>query len=668
MNVNDFNIKLNGTDFILHGPDNFSLKIDNVLDESFNTVYVDYIYPERQVAGESDSYIIKEISYRDFKIIVSHRFSDKQLIIGKVSLKKEFEVDRLVTETGGLNSLSIKIKKTAYEKIIDLSKLKSATPRKVFDKGALKYLPTKNIVGIYTVNDIRYFLFLRSNGIFIVKNNIAKAIRFEKKLKVLKLNKHYYIYGKLTHRGYRAFGKYEYLYLSEDAENSSAKFVRPFRRIKFLKRFGFYRIPKSDIEVDSSGKHVFYAGNQSLPIHPLTVRLRREKFEERFWKIYKKIFNRRTKKKKNEKLIIFESFNGRQLSDSPRAIYEYMKEYYPNYRMVWSADRRYIDQFKGQVEYATRFSLKWLFLFPKAKYWVVNSRLPLWIRKDPNTIYLQTWHGTPLKKLGVDIEEVHMPDTTTNQYHRNFVNEARKWNYLVSPNQFSSETFRRAFKYKGELLETGYPRNDFLIKNNNLKYIQSIKERVGIPLNKKVILYAPTWRDDQYIAKGQYKTVNEMDLSRMKKEFGDEYIVLLRMHYLVADKVELQGTEGFAYNMSDYPDIRDLYLVADILITDYSSVYFDYSILNKPMLFYMYDIEKYRDKLRGFYFDIEQHVPGPICTTMDELVSSIVNSENETSEEIMKREEFRQHFVSWEDGNATERVVRAIFDNNLLND
>lgn len=366
---------------------------------------------------------------------------------------------------------------------------------------------------------------------------------------------------------------------------------------------------------------------------------------------------------KNKKLIIFESFNGRQFSDNPRAIYEYLKDNYPDYRMVWSVDKRHLKNFSNhEIEIAKKFSLKWFYLFPIAKYWVSNSRLPLWFPKSKRTVYLQTWHGTPLKKLGVDIEDVKIAEEDTLSYKRDFVKESSKWDYLISPNKYSTEIFKRAFGYNNQIIETGYPRNDILINQNNPKSIERIKKETKLPLDKKVILYAPTWRDDEYDENNQYKFKIHLDLEKMKEEFGEEYIVVLRLHYLVSEKLELANYEGFVYDFSSYEDIRELYLISDLLITDYSSVFFDYAILERPILFFVYDIENYRDNLRGFYFDFENNAPGPLLKTNSELINEIKQIEGIRKDSMKRIKEFKQTFSSLEDGKATKRVVESILN------
>jgi len=393
------------------------------------------------------------------------------------------------------------------------------------------------------------------------------------------------------------------------------------------------------------------------------IKIRRSK---QALKLYKSAFNILSKVIKSDKrLVVFESFHGKQYSDNPRAIYEYMREHCPEYKLVWSADRRHVNLFKDlKLPYERRFSIRWLLTMSRAEHWVTNARLPLWIPKPKKTKYLQTWHGTPLKRLATDMEEVQMPGTNTEKYKRNFITETSKWDYLVSPNAYSTEIFKRAFQFDRTMIESGYPRNDYLYQMNNAEEINRLKDKMGIDSDKKVILYAPTWRDNQFYRKGQYKFDLEMDLDRFQEEFGETHVIILRMHYLVAENLDIGAYEGFVYDFSKYEDIRDLYLVADYLITDYSSVFFDYANLERPMLFFVYDIEDYRDNLRGFYFDFEKKAPGPLVKESEQLLQEIKKIEEEGFHPSEEFKAFVDRFCYLEDGHASKRVVKEVFQRN----
>ena len=330
--------------------------------------------------------------------------------------------------------------------------------------------------------------------------------------------------------------------------------------------------------------------------------------------------------------------------------------------MVWSVDKRYIDYFASQrIPYVRRSSIRWLIRMARAQFWVTNSRLPLWLPKPKHTTYVQTWHGTTLKKLAGDMDEVHMPGTTTAKYKRNFFRESGTWDVLLSPNACFTAIFRRAFLFVKTLIETGYPRNDYLHTHNNQETIKQLKTQYGIPLNKKVLLYAPTWRDNQFHEKGRYKFDLDLDLLMLREKLGDDYVVILRMHYLVAENFDLTPYTGFAFDLSTDVDIRDLYLISDILITDYSSVFFDYANLKRPIIFYMFDIDQYRDTLRGFYFDIEQNAPGPIVKTTEDVAATVKLFAERNFAVPESFYPFYERFCYLEDGEATRRVVEQVF-------
>lgn len=369
--------------------------------------------------------------------------------------------------------------------------------------------------------------------------------------------------------------------------------------------------------------------------------------------LHRKVF---LKKDIEPNLVVFESFMGKSYSCNPKYIYEYLLEHKPDMKFVWIYRDKPLDII-GNPKQVKRFSLKYYYYMARAKYWVFNSRIPKHVRKKEGNIYLQTWHGTPLKTLVFDIKDIYSANPN---YKRDFYLQSRRWDYLISPNAYSSEIFRRAFKFEKTMLEYGYPRNDILY-NGDENLINEIKSKINIPKDKKVILYAPTWRDDQFYERGKYKFELNLNLEKMRQELSDEYIIILRLHYHVASVLDVSEFKGFAYDLSTYDDIAELYLISDILITDYSSVFFDYANLRRPMLFYTYDLENYRDKIRGLYFDIETEVPGPLLRTTDQVIHAVQNIESIQSEYSDKYDKFYKRFCEWEDGKASENVVREVF-------
>ncbi len=363
------------------------------------------------------------------------------------------------------------------------------------------------------------------------------------------------------------------------------------------------------------------------------------------------------KKPVKDNLVLFESFFGKSYSDSPKYIFEKLNEMYPGkYECVWILDKK--TKLPYPAKQIRRCSLKYFKYLATSKYIVFNSRQPKQFIKRKGNVFLETWHGTPLKKLVFDMEEVV---SATPMYKRDFYIQSRSWDYLVAANGFSEEVFKSAFAYDKPMLKFGYPRNDILHAENKERIASDIKKRIGIPDNKKVILYAPTWRDDDYYGPGRYKFSLKLDLNMLKEKLGDEYVVMLRTHYFIADSIDVTGLEDFVYNMSKYDDIAELYLISDILITDYSSVFFDYANLKRPMLFFTYDLDKYRDVLRGFYIDMEKELPGPLVFSTEEIIDAIQNIDDVNAKYAGIYDEFYERFCGWEDGHASENCIKEVF-------
>ena len=372
--------------------------------------------------------------------------------------------------------------------------------------------------------------------------------------------------------------------------------------------------------------------------------------------LYMRFFLRKPMK---ENWVFCESFFGKNYSDSPKYIYEYIAKNYPGkFRFVWVIDKK-----NTKIPYrhtkVRRFSFRYSYYLARSKYYVFNGRQPEWIKKRKGNVFLQTWHGTPLKKLVFDLEDIN---SATPRYKNQTYKQSRAWDYLIAANQYSSDVFRRCFMYNKTMLETGYPRNDILHDDNKDEIAAQVKEKLGIPKDKKTILYAPTWRDDEFYTKGRYKFTLKLDLQLLREKLGDEYVIILRTHYFIADALDVTGLEGFAYNLSKYDDISELYLISDILITDYSSVFFDYANLKRPMLFFTYDLEKYRDVLRGFYIDIEEELPGPLLYTTEEIITAINHIDKLEQEYQDKYIKFYDKYCAWEDGHASRKVAEEVFN------
>lgn len=366
----------------------------------------------------------------------------------------------------------------------------------------------------------------------------------------------------------------------------------------------------------------------------------------------------------NNKLVFFECFLGQSYGDSPKYIHAEMlrRGMDKSYKLVWALKPEKIETvIPGKVKKVNYLGFKYFYYMLRSKYIVNNSRFPYFVTVNPRSVFMQTWHGTPLKRLGLDQEEVYMPNTTTQRYKMNIIRSSREWDFMISQNSFSSERFCSAFGVDSDrILEIGYPRDDILSLPSDERTIkvEQIKKSLGIPLDKKVLLYAPTFRDDDTNGK-KYRHTLPFDINHFADQIGEEYVVVLRLHYLISQTLGELPKHDRVVDASSYNDITELYLISDIMATDYSSVMFDYSITKRPMLFYMYDIETYRDKLRGFYFEIDT-LPGPIISSYNDFVEAVKNADAVKEQYAQKYEDFITKFTYLDDGQASARAVDTL--------
>lgn len=390
----------------------------------------------------------------------------------------------------------------------------------------------------------------------------------------------------------------------------------------------------------------------------------------RLYKIMVRIFPL----KKNK--AMFMSNMGRNYSGNPRAVFEKMCED-PRFfktKKIWAFNGDFFKNVKNQgkvllpggcriVRYG---GIRYYFHMATSGLWIFDTRQEPYLIKRKGSIYFQTWHGTPLKKLGLDIERMNMAgeNRKITGYKTSVIEESAKWDYLLAQNDFCEELFPKCFGFKGKVVKAGYPRNDRLAAAKK-------EDDTDVGKRKKILLYAPTWRDNEYLGNGFYKFPSCLDFLKLQRELSDDFCIIVKPHYLVKirkdDIPENCIKSGFIKICGNETDIRKLYLRADGLITDYSSVFFDYSVLERPVFFFCYDLETYRDELRGFYLDFEKIVPGPISKTEEELIKDIKdvfgnNGKDSPSFKAFKKkiESFKEWFNTYDDGHASERVLDVL--------
>ncbi|GAA3136075.1 hypothetical protein GCM10010449_65770 [Streptomyces rectiviolaceus] len=353
--------------------------------------------------------------------------------------------------------------------------------------------------------------------------------------------------------------------------------------------------------------------------------------------------------------VLYCSFDGRQYSDSPRAVHEELVRRGAGLEHLWVVR----DQQVGLPESAAPLALwsaEWHEALARCRYIVTNTQLPQWFERADGQYVVQTWHGTPLKRIGRDLAGHASGDRS---YMASLPGRADQWSVLVSPNRFSTPVLRGAFGYTGEVLERGYPRNDLLHAADRAKVAASVRERLGIPDGRRVVLYAPTWRENQPKQSGRYALDLQLDLEAAERAIGDDHVLLVRRHYLVGGTIP--GSD-FVRDVTRHPDVSELLLIADVLVTDYSSLMFDFAQTGRPMLFHTYDLDHYRDTLRGFYFDFEAQAPGPLLGTSDEVIAALRDPRAATAAYADAYDRFREVFCDLDDGNAAAGVADAMLE------
>ena len=370
----------------------------------------------------------------------------------------------------------------------------------------------------------------------------------------------------------------------------------------------------------------------------------------------------------NMKKTMFMSNMGRNYSGNVRAIYETMKNdaRYNGIKRIWAFNGDYFEMVRKHgkkllpkgckiVRYG---GLPYYFHMATAGIWIFDTRQEPYLIKRKGALYFMTWHGTQLKKLGLDMIQYNMAgeNRDRDEYVRSFIEESAKWDFLIVQNDYSEAISPHCFGFENTVLKIGYPRNDRLVREG----FGERKER-----KKKILLYAPTWRDDEYLGNGFYKCPSRPDFVKLEKALSDKYRIIVKLHYLVklqpGDIPQSCIDSGFVKVCGNEIDITDLYLKSDAFITDYTSAVFDYSVLKRPMFFFCYDLENYRDQLRGFYLDFEKMAPGPISLSEEELIKDIKdNFEGGSTECIDKATAFNAEHNIYDDGHSSEKALDAI--------
>lgn len=350
--------------------------------------------------------------------------------------------------------------------------------------------------------------------------------------------------------------------------------------------------------------------------------------------------------KPDPNLILFNSFAGRKFDDSPKELFDYIKndKRFKDYKLIWAFHNPQQFNVEG-AEVIKADSLKYFITALKARVWITNSSVERGLNfKGKNTFYLNTWHGTPLKNMGSDIASNNTAFTSKTD---------NKFDAMNAQSKYEADIFSRVFRIpRDSFLEVGLPRNDRLC-NYSQEEMRVIREKLDIPLNKKVIIYCPTFREYEKDENNGCVLAPPMNLKYWEEKLGDNYVLLFRAHYEVAKVMDIEEND-FVRDMTSYPSLNELMIAADVLISDYSSVFFDFSVMDKPMLHFTYDYDKY-SSLRGMYFDIRDWLVG--ADNEEDLVNLIQNTDY--VKEVKKTIGFRTKYVNYF-GSATSKTVNYL--------
>ncbi|MFJ4533554.1 bifunctional glycosyltransferase/CDP-glycerol:glycerophosphate glycerophosphotransferase [Streptomyces nigrescens] len=350
--------------------------------------------------------------------------------------------------------------------------------------------------------------------------------------------------------------------------------------------------------------------------------------------------------------VLYSSFGGRAYGDSPRAVHEELVRRGMEVEHLWAVR----DAQTAVPETARAVlvgSAEWHGALAHSRWVVTNTHLPRWFTRRGGQRIIQTWHGTPLKRIGADLAGT-LCAGLAHLAPRPRV--SRQWSVLLSPNAHSTPVLRSALGYSGRLLETGLPRTDALFAPDRELTAAAVRERLGIEPGRKVVLYAPTPRDDLAYDAGHHRLHLPLDLELARRELAEDHVLLVRGHPMVADRLPAHHAP-FALDVSAHPDATELLLAADVLVTDYSSLAADFANTGRPMLFLTPDLPHYRDTLRGFTLDFEARVPGPLLSSTGELVDALGDLTAIAAAGAEAYADFRETFCHRDDGGAAGRVA-----------
>ena len=354
--------------------------------------------------------------------------------------------------------------------------------------------------------------------------------------------------------------------------------------------------------------------------------------------------------------VLFQSYRGEFATDSQLALHAELHSRRPDLELLWGVRDLSVPVPEGGRALLIE-SRDWYAALARSRYLCRNIEFERYFRKRAHQRYLQTFHGYPFKSMGISLWQAQgRPESVI---AAECVRRTTSWDAVVVPESFCADLLLRDYRYDGEVLITGYPRNDDLVNAEASSIRSRLLAQLGIEPDRIVVLYAPTWRDSLATTTWTAKLYDGLDLKALSEQLGDRYAVLLRGHnYNLGAR--LPAVRGKVWDVTAYPQVNDLLLAADVAVLDYSSIRFDWLITGKPAVFFVPDLEDYL-RSRKVLFDFVPTAPGPLLATTTEVGDALLDLGSVVSEYAAARELFNKEFNRLHDGHATERVIDAFF-------
>ncbi|MFI8089917.1 CDP-glycerol glycerophosphotransferase family protein [Streptomyces sp. NPDC086080] len=353
-------------------------------------------------------------------------------------------------------------------------------------------------------------------------------------------------------------------------------------------------------------------------------------------------------------LAVFAAYWNRGVACNPAAIAAELAELAPHIHPVWVVTEQNAALLPPGTDHVVPGTRRYWETLATAKYLVNNVNFPNAVVKRPDAVHVQTHHGTPLKRMGLD--QMAFPAAAQGLDFDALLERVDKWDYSVSSNSHTTRMWERAYPARFVPLDHGYPRND-VYYTAGAADIRAVRERLGIAPGRRAVLYAPTHRDYEAA------WTPRLDLAALADRLGEDTVLLVRGHYFYDAGLSSPAgprRSGRVIDVSSYDPVEELCLAADALVTDYSSIMFDYANLDRPIVIHADDWDTYRTT-RGVYFDLMAESPGPVARTQDELTEILTTDAWHDESAAKARAAFRRRFCEYDDGRAAERVVRRVF-------